>query len=146
MGKPVTEITRLYLELRPLAFRHRRWRLTGLVPRFDAAPLTHALQTEFGDRTMDTADLRTGFAVVARCFDTGSPWLISNDPRAPYWADPVDRSFIGICTTDWSTSCAPAPRHRVCYVRNGYEWYPAGRPRRSSTAVSRPTTTPRPCC
>jgi patatin-like phospholipase/acyl hydrolase len=97
MGKPVEELTRIYLDLSPLAFRRRRWRLTGLVPRFDAAPLTRVLQTHFGERTLDTPDLRTGFAVVARRFDTGSPWLISNDPRAPYWADPADAGFIGNC-------------------------------------------------
>ncbi len=95
MGKPVEELTRIYLYLSPLAFRRRRWRLTGLVPRFDAAPLTPVQQTHFGERTLDTPDLRTGFAVVARRFDTGSPWLISNDARAPYLADPADAGFFG---------------------------------------------------
>jgi hypothetical protein len=52
-------------------------------------------QTHFGERTLDTPDLRTGFAVVARRFDTGSPWLISNDARAPYLADPADAGFFG---------------------------------------------------
>lgn len=95
LGKTTAEITRLYLELGPSAFRRRRWRLTGLVPRFDARPLTRFLEMQLGTRALGSADLRTGLAVMAQRFDTGSPWLFSNNPRAPYWNDPPDGGFIG---------------------------------------------------
>lgn len=95
MGKPVSEITQLYLRLAPLAFRRRTWRIAGLVSRFNAAPLVEFLHAEFGERDLDSGDLRTGLAIIAHRFDTGSPWLISNNPRAPYWADPADGSYIG---------------------------------------------------
>ena len=36
-------------------------------------------------RSLESDDIRTGLAMMARRFDTGSPWLISNNPRAPYW-------------------------------------------------------------
>lgn len=94
-GMSVAEITRVYLELGPQAFRRRRWRPIGLVPRFDARPLERLLEAQFGERTLDSDDIRTGLAIMARRFDTGSPWLISNNPRAPYWEDPADDSFVG---------------------------------------------------
>jgi hypothetical protein len=27
--------------------------------------------------------------------DTGSPWIVTNNPRAPYWETPADKSYIG---------------------------------------------------
>ena len=95
MGIPVAELTRLYLELAPQAFRQRSWRIAGLVSLFDAKPLQMFLHSLFGERAMDSTDLRTGLAVIAQRFDTGSPWLISNNTRAPYWQDPEDCSYLG---------------------------------------------------
>lgn len=95
LGKSVAEITRLYFDLAPLAFRRRRWRIAGLISRFDAKPLKRFLQAEFGERALSSGDIKTGLAVIAHRFDTGSPWLISNNPRSPYWEDPADGSYIG---------------------------------------------------
>ena len=94
-GMSVAELTRMYLELGPIAFRRRRWRPVGLVPRYDSAPLHRLLVRQFGERTLDDPAISTGLAIMARRFDTGSPWLISNNPRAPYWNDPEDRAVIG---------------------------------------------------
>jgi len=95
MGKQVAEITQLYLDLAPQAFRKRSWRIMGLVPRFGAKPLVNFLQAQLGERNLDSDDLLTGFAVIAQRFDMGSPWLISNNPCSPYWEDPADGSYIG---------------------------------------------------
>lgn len=95
LGRSVSDITQLYFDLAPLAFRRRSWRLAGLMSRFDARPLTRFLHTQFGERSLESCDLMTGLAVIAHRFDTGSPWLISNNPRAPYWADPADGSYVG---------------------------------------------------
>ncbi len=94
-GMSAGEVTQLYLDLAPRAFRRRRWRITGLTARFDAAPLARFLQEIFGSQTLDSDDIRTGLAIMARRYDTGSPWLISNNPRAPYWHDPPDRRYRG---------------------------------------------------
>jgi hypothetical protein len=95
MGKSVAALTRLYLDLGPLVFRRRSWRIAGLLSMFDSKPLQNLLHQEFGGRAMESEDLRTGLAIVAHRFDTGSPWLISNNPRAPYWNDPDDKSYLG---------------------------------------------------
>ena len=41
------------------------------------------------------ADLRTGYALVAKRMDTGSVWIVANNPRAPYWESPPEKNFIG---------------------------------------------------
>jgi hypothetical protein len=38
-----------------------------------------------GDRVLQSTDLITGFCIITKRMDTGSPWIISNNPRAPYW-------------------------------------------------------------
>src|SRR6202034_1397635 len=38
-------------------------------------------------------DLITGFCLVTKRMDTGSPWIIANNPRAPYWDD--GKGYIG---------------------------------------------------
>ncbi len=37
------------------------------------------------DRTLDSPDLITGLCVVTKRLDTGSPWILANNTRAPYW-------------------------------------------------------------
>jgi len=95
MGRRAAELTQFYLELGPQVFRPRRWRVIGLASRFDAKPLQRLLHAEFGERTLASDDLRTGLAVIAHRFDTGSTWLIANNPRAPYWQDPPDGGYLG---------------------------------------------------
>ncbi|WP_263374233.1 patatin-like phospholipase family protein [Granulicella aggregans] len=95
IGYSAAEVTQMYLDLAPKAFRRRRWRVPGLAPLFDATPLTLLLNDLFGDRTLESESIRTGLAMMARRFDTSSPWLISNNPRAPFWNDPPDGNFIG---------------------------------------------------
>jgi hypothetical protein len=95
MGKSVEELITLYLDLGPVVFRRRGWRIAGLLSMFDSKPLQNLLAREFGERTLESGNLRTGLAIVAHRFDTGSPWLISNNPRAPYWEDPADGSYLG---------------------------------------------------
>jgi uncharacterized protein len=38
-----------------------------------------------GGRELDTPDLRTGLAVATKRVDVGRPWLVTNNPKAPYW-------------------------------------------------------------
>ena len=42
-------------------------------------------KASFDELTLDTDKLITGLGVVTKRMDTGSPWILSNNPRAPYW-------------------------------------------------------------
>jgi hypothetical protein len=74
-GMSVAEVTALYLTLAPQAFQGRFWRIPGLAARFDARLLTRLLSEHFGDCRLDSDKLRTGVAILARRYDTGSPWI-----------------------------------------------------------------------
>jgi len=48
-----------------------------------------------GDRRLDTEDLQTGLGVTLKRLDTGSAWVLVNNPRSACWETPADRSYIG---------------------------------------------------
>lgn len=95
LGMTTREVKDLYFDLAPKIFVSSMWRIRYLRPRFDAAALSRELKQIIGDRALDTADLLTGYCVVAKRVDTGSPWIMSNNPGSPYWETPADQSYLG---------------------------------------------------
>jgi hypothetical protein len=95
IGYTAAQVKEHYMKLAPDAFRTRRWRIFGFVPRFQAKYIYKHLYDLFGDMKMESDSILTGLAIMSRRYDTGSPWLLSNDPLAPYWADPPNNSHIG---------------------------------------------------
>jgi uncharacterized protein len=87
LGLSLEETKDHYFRLGPNVFR-RNWRR---VPLFRAMFSAEALHREFreimGERTLDTPDLKTGLAIIAKRFDTGSVWFLTNNPNARYWND-----------------------------------------------------------
>jgi uncharacterized protein len=94
-GKSTEDLRTIYQKLAPQVFKRSRFRVPILQPKFDVTALRREIAAIVGDRTLDTADLRTGFGAVAKRMDTGSVWLVANNPRAPYWETPDDQSYIG---------------------------------------------------
>jgi hypothetical protein len=95
LGRSVAEMTALYRAMGPRIFRARWLPLPGLRPRFDHAALTGLLREELGTRRLDSDDLVTGLALMAKRLDTGSPWLIANNPRGPFWEAPAEGGWLG---------------------------------------------------
>lgn len=95
LGYRTNDLKDFYSKLAPLVFRRpwRRWRYWRA--KFDAEALREQIAKVVGERTLDSNDLITGFALVAKRLDTGSPWFLMNNPRAPYWETPPDQSNIG---------------------------------------------------
>jgi hypothetical protein len=85
IGYRTEQIKEFYLERAPRIFQRPFWRIPGLQAKFDARGLQKEIDDIVKDRTLDSPDLRTGLCVVTKRMDTGSPWIVSNDPRAPYW-------------------------------------------------------------
>jgi uncharacterized protein len=80
--------------LAPIVFRRSRWRIQGLQAKFDAGALRREIEDALGDDChLGSEELITGLCIVSKRMDTGSPWIMSNNPRAPYWTtvatDPV---------------------------------------------------------
>ena len=89
LGLSVSDLTDLYLDLGPRVFG--RTKADGLIigSRYDSNALRKALWPVLDKKTLGSGQLRTGLAIHAKRIDTGSPWVLTNNPRAPYF-DPPD--------------------------------------------------------
>jgi hypothetical protein len=85
LGYSVQDIKKFYLELAPVVFRRSYWRVMGLQAKFDASALRQEIEDALGACNLGSEDLITGLCVISKRMDTGSPWIMSNNPRAPYW-------------------------------------------------------------
>jgi uncharacterized protein len=95
LGKTTGELKDIYHRLAPRAFQRSRFRIPFLQPKFDVAGLRREISAIVEDQTLDSTELRTGLGIVAKRVDTGSLWIVANNPRAPYWDTPRDGGFIG---------------------------------------------------
>lgn len=91
MGFSVADIKRFYLELAPKVFKRSFLRIVGLRAKFDARALREEIERVVGEVTLGGDQLITGFCLVTKRMDTGSPWILANNPRAPFWkTEPPD--------------------------------------------------------
>lgn len=95
LGYSAADIREFYLGLAPRIFRKSRFRVPGFQSVFDAAVLKQEILKICGDRRMDSEDLLCGYALVMKRMDTGSAWVVSNNPAGRFWDDPADGSYIG---------------------------------------------------
>jgi uncharacterized protein len=95
LGYRASEIRNFYKQLGPKIFKKSYFRLWGWQARFDSRRLLRELAALIGPRTLDSPDLRTGLCVVLKRIDTGSAWIVLNNPRSAFWEDPADGSFTG---------------------------------------------------
>lgn len=95
LGYRTSQVRDFYFRLAPRVFRKPFWRITGWQAKFDARALQQEIDAVIGDRTMESPDLLTGLCIVTKRMDTGSPWIVANNPRARFWETPPDGSFIG---------------------------------------------------
>jgi hypothetical protein len=95
LGFRASDIREFYLRLGSNVFRRSFWRIFGLHAKFDARNLLKELDQIIGERRLDSEDLITGLCIVTKRLDTGSAWIVMNNPRSIYWDTPSDSSFIG---------------------------------------------------
>lgn len=88
LGYRATDVRKFYHSLGPRVFRRSFWRIAGVMAKFDRKNLIAELDQFLGSRTLDTDDLRTGLCVVTKRLDTGSCWVIGNNPKSAYWDSP----------------------------------------------------------
>ena len=95
LGYRTTQVKDFYIHRAQTAFKRPFWRIPVFQAKFDARALRREIDGIVGDRELDSEDLITGLCVVTKRMDTGSPWIIANNPRAPYWETPPDESHVG---------------------------------------------------
>lgn len=94
LGWEVDRIETLYLELGNSIFEPSMFRKGLLRPKFSAKPVRDALRREYADIRLGGPELRTGLAVVLKRLDTGSPWVVHNNPRGVYYNVEEGRNSI----------------------------------------------------
>lgn len=86
LGMSVADISALYQSVIPKVFKRYMFQGLGLLaPMFVSAPLTRALKKEFGARTLASPDLQCGLAIHCKRIDTGSAWILVNNPGWVYY-------------------------------------------------------------
>jgi hypothetical protein len=95
LGYSAEQVREIYAQFSPRVFRRGRWHIPGLQAKFDSRVMQRELKGVIGDRRLDSLDLLTGLAIIMKRMDTGSAWVVSNNPRSQYWETPSDRAFIG---------------------------------------------------
>lgn len=84
LGRPVSEISRRYIDLGHAAFR-RSLRSATKAARYGSRPLQEQLHGFFGEGlTLGDPRLRTLLLLVLHRIDTDSPWLLTNCTNAKY--------------------------------------------------------------
>jgi len=85
LGATADQAAADFMAMAPRLFRQYLPRLALIQARFDPKRLARLLREQFGDRTMGSAEWKTGFAALAKRVDTGSTWVLTNCPRSMYW-------------------------------------------------------------
>jgi hypothetical protein len=89
LGQSVEALIAMYLDLGPAVFGKQIGDGNIFRNKFDSKALRRALEPVLGRRTLGSPDLKTGFAIHAKRIDTGSAWVLTNNPRGKYF-DPAD--------------------------------------------------------
>ncbi|MEO0999625.1 MAG: patatin-like phospholipase family protein, partial [Pseudomonadota bacterium] len=95
LGLTVEEMKSFYFERATRIFKPSLFRVFGLLPAYSGKALEAEFRDVAGDAKIGGPEVKTRLALVLKRVDTGAPWIVSNLPDAPYFADPPDRSYIG---------------------------------------------------
>ncbi|MEZ6022696.1 MAG: patatin-like phospholipase family protein [Hyphomonadaceae bacterium] len=111
----VRDVVDLYFDLLPAIFEKPQvpGPLRLLMPAFKNTALTQALNKYLGDRPLRSEDLKTGLAIHAKRIDSGSSWILVNNPDWCYFDTPGDADIANadFLLRDLVQSSAAAPTY-----------------------------------
>ncbi len=85
VGFSVDELEALYEDLGNSIFEDDYLRWGVFRPKFSAEPLREALLDKFGDIRLGDKRVKTGLAIMLKRLDTGSPWVLHNNPKGRFF-------------------------------------------------------------
>jgi hypothetical protein len=85
LGFSIEQLQELYQSLSVEVFKKPLWRFGLFSAKFPQEPLIKALTDAFGEVTLGSDTIKTGLLITAKRLDTGSPWIIHNNPRGKYF-------------------------------------------------------------
>lgn len=92
LGMSTAELTELYMSLGSSVFGKQSGDGGLFRARFDHKNLEAILREVLGKRTLGSADLKTGLLICAARLDTGSNWVVTNNPSNRFY-DAPDTSY-----------------------------------------------------
>ena len=104
LGMSVDEVKRHYEDMCPRIFRRQGIRnfmgyVLPLIPEgvivsvYDEAEIENVLRDIAKDRQLQSPELKTGLMICTKRIDTGSPWILTNSPRAAYWEKGNNKAY-----------------------------------------------------
>ncbi len=91
LGMSVDEVEKCYQELGEQVFMRSFWRRGIVRDSYDSAAVAQALKGVYGEEPLNRKDFKTGLLVVAKRLDTGSTWVLTNNPDAKYFEPDLER-------------------------------------------------------
>ena len=88
LGRSVDFLIDMYLELGPKVFGKQIGDGNIFRNKFDPRALRKALDPVLGRRTLGSPDIKTGFAIHSKRIDTGSAWVLTNNPHSRFFDPP----------------------------------------------------------
>jgi hypothetical protein len=88
VGKSAGALIGLYRDLGPKVFGKARGDGFLMGSKYDSKALHAALWPTLDKKTLGSPLVKTGLALHAKRIDTGSPWVLTNNPKAPYFDPP----------------------------------------------------------
>ncbi len=102
LGKRARDVKEFYLDRARQVFENSYFRVPYVQTKFVTERLEAEIERVVGNRTLDSEDLITGFGLVTKRVDTGSPWILANNKRAPYWM--AESGTSRVANRDYSLS------------------------------------------
>lgn len=100
VGQSVGDMIAMYQDLGPKVFGKATGDGVIMGAKYDAKALHRSLWPVFDKKTLGSTHIRTGLALHAKRIDTGSAWVLTNNPRAPFY-DPPDRGRETVPNKDY---------------------------------------------
>jgi len=100
VGRSVEDLIAMYLDLGPRVFGKTKGDGLFIGAKYDSKALRSALWPVLDKKTLGSNLIKTGLALHAKRIDTGSAWVLTNNPRAKYF-DPQDPSPGNVPNKDY---------------------------------------------
>jgi len=127
MGSPMSEIRDFTIANSKFMFTRSKWYRRHR-SFYDKSPLEQNMKEYYGDDTMLGSErLKTLILLVMRNWSTDSPWLVSNNPAAPFNDRALDDCNLNLPLWQLARASAAAPAYYVPEtirfgIRNPYEF------------------------
>ena len=94
LGLSISDLIKLYGDLGPKVFGKTKSEGVVMGFKYDGNALRAVLWPVLDKKTLGSRILKTGVALHAKRIDTGSPWVLTNHPDAPFYDQTHDLAMF----------------------------------------------------